>query len=113
MRAGFFKLACPLYIGCLVETGTQLDQCGDLFPSARSVSQGLNNRRIAAGAIKSNLDREHLGIQRGLFDQLDNWIETFVGMMQEDIPTAHHVKNVHMRWERRITRGLERPVPQL
>ena len=81
MRAGFLELACPLNIGSFVKPGTQLDQSSDLLPCRRCVHQGLDNRRIAAGTIKSDLDREHLRILRSLFDQLDNRIETFVGMM--------------------------------
>src|SRR4030095_6316106 len=113
MRAGFLQLARPLNIGRFIKSSAQLNQRSDLFPSYRCVNQGLNNRRIAAGTIKGDLDREHLRILCGLFDQFDNWVITFVGMMQKHVLTAHHFKNVDMWREGRVTRGLEWPVPQL
>src|SRR6266705_5490290 len=113
MRASFFQLACPLNVGSFVKSRAQLDQSSNLFPSNRCVNQGLNYRRIAAGAIKSNLDREHLRILGSFFDQLDNRIETFVWMMEQHILAAHYFKNVYMRRERRITRGLKGPVSQI
>src|SRR6266513_3166368 len=113
MRAGFLELACPVNIGSFIKPDAQLDQSSDLLPCRRCVHQGLDNRRLTAGTIKSNLDREHLRILRSLFDQLDSWIETFVGMMQKHVPPAHDFKNIHMLGKRRITRGLEWPVPQI
>src|SRR6266513_3166245 len=78
MRAGFLELACPLNIGSFIKPVAQHDQSSDLLPCLCCVQRSRDHLRIAAGTIKSNLDREQLRILRNLFDQLDNWIETFV-----------------------------------
>ena len=94
MRARFFQPACPLNIGRFIEARTQLDQSRDLLARVGRVDQGLHDGGIAARAIKGNLDRQHLRILCGLFDQFDDRIEAFVRMMQEHILFAHDLENL-------------------
>ena len=92
-------------IGGLVEAGAQFHQSGDLLAVVGGLDQRLDDGRITAGAIERNLDREHLRIGRGALDQFDNRIETFVGMMQQNILFAHDLENVGLRRQGRIGAG--------
>ena len=90
----------------------KFDHRGDLFAGRGRVNQRFDYRRIAAGAIKRDLDRQDLRIFRGRFDQLDNRIETFVGMMEQDILLAHHFEDIGMWRQGRIARRLEEAILQ-
>ena len=68
MRARFFQLARPFDIRRFIETRAQFHQRGDLFAGVGGVNQRFDNRRIAARAIKRDLDREHLRISARRFD---------------------------------------------
>ena len=68
MRAGFFQLARPLNVGRFIETRAQFHQRGHLLAGIGGVNERFDNRRIAARAVKRDLDREHLRIFGGSFD---------------------------------------------
>ena len=93
MRARFFQPARPLNIGGFIKTRAQFHQRGDLFAGVGGMNERFDDRRIAARAIKRDLDREHLRISGGGFDQLDDRIETLVGMMEQHILFAHDLEN--------------------
>ena len=57
--------------------------------------------------------REHVRIFRRALDQFDHRIETFVGMMQQNVLLPHHLKNIRMRRKGRIARRLKNAVFQL
>ena len=65
MRARFLQPARPLNVGRFVEARAQFDQRGHLFAGVGRVDQRLDDRRIAAGAVKRDLDCENLRILRG------------------------------------------------
>src|SRR5436305_13637704 len=81
MRARFLELPGPANIGGLIEAGAQFDQSGDLLAIIGSLDQSLNDRRITAGAIERDFDRQHLRIGCGTLEKPDKRIETLVGMM--------------------------------
>ena len=97
MRACFLEAARPLNVGGFIKAGTQLDDGGDLFAGSRRVHKCFYDRRIATGAIQSNLDRQHLLVLCGILYEFDDWIEAFVGMMQENILFAQDLENVGVR----------------
>ena len=66
MRARFLELARPLNIGRFIETRAQLDERGDLLAGGGGVHERFDDGRIAARAVKRDLDREHLRILRGV-----------------------------------------------
>src|SRR4029077_14993955 len=110
---GFLELPGPANIGSLVEAGAQFHQSGDLLAVVGGLDQRLDYGRTTAGAIERNLDRQNLRIGCGTLDKADNGIETFVGMMQQNILLAHDLENVGLRRQGRIGCGLERPIFQL
>src|SRR5437868_679545 len=112
MRACFLQLTGPANIGGLIKARAQFDQGGDLLAIVGGLDQRLDYGRIAARSVKRNLDREHLRIGGGALDKADNGIETFVGMMQQNILFAHDLENVGLRRQGRIGCGLKGPVFQ-
>src|SRR5262249_13100875 len=65
VSASFFELPGPADIGGFVETSTQFDQRRDLLAIVCGFDQRLDDGRITAGAIKRNLEREHLRVSCG------------------------------------------------
>ena len=62
VRAGFLEAASPLNVGRFIETRAQFHDGRDLFAGGGGVDQRFDDGRIAARAIKRDLDREHLRI---------------------------------------------------
>ena len=112
MRARFLQPARPLDVGGFIKARAQFHQRGDLFAGGGRVDQRFDDRRIAARAIKRDLDREHLRILRGVLDEFDDRIETFVGMMQEDVLFAHDLEDIGVRRQRGIARRLKDAILQ-
>ena len=113
MRAGFFQAARPLNVARFIKTRAQLDNRGDLFSRISRVDQRLHNRRISACAVQRDFDGEHLRILCRRLDQLDDFIETVVRMMQQHVLSSQHFEKIRMRRQRRIARRLKRTVLQL
>ena len=97
-------------VGGFIKAGAQLDDCSHLFAGSGRVHQGLYDRRIAAGAIQSNLDCQHLRVLRGVLDEFDDRVEAFVGMMQENVLFAQHLEDVGVCGEGRIARRLKNAI---
>ena len=83
--AGFFEPPRPLDIHRLIEAGAQFHDRGDLFSCLRRINQRLNDRRIAAGTIESDLDCQHLRVGCRFLDEFDNLIKAVVRMMQQHV----------------------------
>ena len=88
VRAGLLQLGRELDVRLLVEARTQLDDHGDVLAGLRRFDQRADDRRIAAGAVQSLLDREHLRIARGLLDEIDDRAETLERVMQQHVAGA-------------------------
>ena len=110
MRACFLQAPRPLNVGGFIKAGAQLDDRGHLFAGSGRVHQSLYDRRIAAGAIQSNLDRKHLWVLGGVLDEFYDRIEAFVGMMQKNILFAQHLEDVGVRGQGRIACGLKNAI---
>ena len=95
-----------------IEARPQFHDRRDLFAVFHRVHQRANDPRIAAGAIKRLLDREHVRVLRGLFEKIDDAAETFVGMMQQDVALANGGEQIGLAAQRRRHRRDERRVAQ-
>ena len=85
MAAALFKHFRPLDIVLLVKSGLQFYQGRHLLPVLRRLRQRRDDRGMSGDAVEGNLDREHLRICRSHPDQIHNRIESFIGMMEENI----------------------------
>ena len=110
MCARFLQLARPADVRRFVKTRAQLDQRGHLLSGVGGFDQSLHDGRVAAGAIERDFDGEHLRIGRGDFDEVDDRIEAFIRMVQQDILFADDFENIGRRRQRRIGGGLKRPI---
>src|SRR3546814_4475754 len=52
------------------------------------LDQRANDGRLIAGAIERLLDRDHVGIGGGLTEKGQDDVETFIGMMDDDVLAA-------------------------
>ena len=55
------------------------------LPLSAASCKRLDDRRIAAGAVKRLLDGQHAFVLGGGLDEIDDVAERFVGMMHQDI----------------------------
>jgi hypothetical protein len=106
--AGLLHLAGPGDIIGLIEPGFQLDEDRDLLFVAGGSDEGVEERRIPAGAIEGHLNREDLRIHGSLLEKRDDGLKTFVGMVQEDVVLADRLEAAPrgLKW-RREGRGEE------
>ncbi len=87
--AGFLKLARPLDIIGFVKAGAKLDDGGYLLAVLDGLHEGADDARIAAGAVKGLLDSEDLGVlARPAPRRLHDAVETFVGVMEQDVASS-------------------------
>jgi hypothetical protein len=85
LHAGAFKVACPADIGLLVEARLELDKRGDRLASLRGIDQRADDRAVIGGAVERLLDGQHVGIARGLEQELHHRVEGFIGVMDDQI----------------------------
>ena len=62
MTAGFFQRGTPVDIVLLVETGTHLDQYGDLFAVPGGAFQCRDHGTLSADAVERLFDRQHIRV---------------------------------------------------
>ena len=66
VHAGTFKLAGPVDVGILVESGLDLDQSQHLLAGMGCVDQRVDDRRVGAGTVQRLLDGQHPRVGGGL-----------------------------------------------
>ena len=81
MGAGFRQFPGTADIVFFIKTGFDLKQDRDLLSVPCGFYQRIHNGRVAADAIQSLLDRQHIRILRRFFQQPHHRIEGFVGMV--------------------------------
>ena len=92
LHAGFLQTARPADVGSFVETCFQFYDDGDFFTRG-GADECANDGRILAGAIKSLLDAENVGIVRGAFDKLHDGQIGIVWVVEKDVTLAQYVKH--------------------
>ncbi len=100
MDAGFLHDAGPFNIGGFVEAGFEFDDSGHLFPIGGGFDEGGDDGAVAAGAVEGLLDRQDAGIFGGFADKIEDAMEAFVGMMEEDVLTADGGEEIALVAER-------------
>ena len=94
LHAGAFEVARPADVGFLVEPRLQLDQGGDGFAGFGGLRQRAHDRRIVRGAVQRLLDRDHVGIARGLLQELHDHVERFIGVVDNQVFLTDRRKDV-------------------
>ena len=86
----------PPDVRLLVEAGLELDQGGHLLAALGRADQRLDDRACRTrGAVERLLDGEHLGVARGLADELlDRGGERVVRVVDQDVACAEHREEV-------------------
>ena len=94
--AGRLEGLGPFDVALLVEARLELDQDRDLFPVVGSVQKRLHDGCVAPYAIERPLHGQHVRVAGRLAGQLQHGAERVVGMVQEDVVTAHHGEHVRL-----------------
>ena len=95
MHAGAFELAGPRDVGVLVETSLDFHQSQHLLAGMSGVDQGVDDRRVGAGAVQGLLDGQHLRVRGGLRKEgLHGSGEGVIGVMQQDVALADGGENI-------------------
>lgn len=113
MDARLFHFPSPSDIVGLIEAGFEFDQNRDLFFIAGGGDEGVEEGGVAAGAVESHLNGENLGIGRGLFEERDDGLKTFVGMMEEDVVLPDGIEGAGGGCERRGDGGGEERIVEV
>jgi hypothetical protein len=75
----------------------QLHQRGHLLFFFDGFQQRLHDGRIAARAIQADFDGQHVGIVRGLLQEIDHGLERFVGVMQKNVLVLDQSEQILVR----------------
>ena len=89
MDPRLFEATGPADVRCLVEPGLELNEHGDLLALFGRLDAGIDDRAAAGGAVERDLDGQHVGVVRGLVDELnDRAAERLVRVLNENITSS-------------------------
>src|SRR5271165_676859 len=94
LRAGSLQIPGPADVGLFVKARLQFDQRGDGLARFRRVDEGSHDRAVGRGAIERLLYCDHIGIVRRLIEELDDDVERFVRMMDDEIFLPNRCKAI-------------------
>ncbi len=95
VHAGLLKFAGPRDVALLVEPRLDLDQREHLLAVARRLDQGVDDGRVARGAVQRLLDGQHLGVGGGLRQEgLHRRGERVVRVVQQHVGAADRLEHV-------------------
>src|SRR5947209_15942887 len=84
----------PLDIIFLVKTGFDLDERRYLFTKLGGTDEGIYNRRIRSGSIKTNFYRLYVVVLGSLCDKFSDRTVSRIRMMNENIALSQGLKNI-------------------
>src|SRR5262245_390971 len=84
VNAALLERTRPDDVRLFVEARLELDDRCDLFSELGGASERLHDLRVAACAVERLLDREDIRIVGSSRQELDDWIEGLVRMMEKD-----------------------------
>ena len=93
LSASIDEIGGTFEIACFIEAGFQLHEHGDVLAGLRGTNQGGDDAAVLGGAVEDLFDRDDVRICGGFFDEGEDGIEAFKGMMQEDVATFDGVKD--------------------
>ena len=85
LRPRPLEIPRPADVGLFVEARLELDERGDRLAGLRGLDQGSDDRAVGRGAIERLLDRDDIRIMRRLVEELNDDVERFVGVMDDQI----------------------------
>ena len=89
MDPRLFEPTGPPNVRGLVESGLEFDEHGDLLALFGRLDAGIDDRAAAGGAVERDLDGQHVGVVRGLVDELnDRAAERLVRVLNENITSS-------------------------
>ncbi len=95
VHAGLLELPRPADVGLLVEARLDLDEGEHLLAGLGRVDERLDDRAVARGAVEGLLDREHVGVGRGLLEEGDDARrERLVRVVQEHVAPRDGLEDV-------------------
>ena len=110
MHPGALHRLGPDDIVLLIEAGLQFHDRRHLLTLLAGVNERLHNGRVAANAVESLLNRQHMRVFGGSLDKVNYRREGVVGVMQQHIALTDRVKNIaaatQHRWQRRHMRRI-------
>ena len=85
LRARPLEIPRPADVGLFVETRLELDERGDRLAGLRRLDQGSDDRAVGRGAVERLLDRDDIRIVRRLVEELNDDVERFVRVVDDEI----------------------------
>ena len=91
VASGLLKALGPLDVVALVETRTQLEQCGHVFAVFSCGNKGLGQARLACQAVQRDFDAHDVGVDRGFLEQLHECVHGFIRVREQHVMAKHLV----------------------
>ncbi len=88
LNAGALQIAGPLDVGLLVEAGLELHQRRHRLAGFRRLGECGDDGRMLGGAVQRLLDRHDVGVVRRLQYELDDDVEGFIRVVDDDVLLA-------------------------
>jgi hypothetical protein len=114
VRPRLLERAGPANVPLFVEARGQFHDHGDLFVAFGGALQAGEQRGADTRAIQRLLDREHIGVVRGLRQEGDDRIVRLIGMVQQQILIVENREEIRLlsrqdvdRWERTVAQLLK------
>ena len=85
LDSGALERARPHQILLLVEARLQFDDGGDRLAGLGGGDQGVDHRRLLAGAVERLLDRDDVRVLGRLAEEGDDDVEALIGVVDEDV----------------------------
>src|SRR6185295_623349 len=86
--AGPLQVLRPAQVALLVEAGLELYQRGNRLAHPGRFTQRGDDRRVVGRAVQRLLDRDHIGIARGLAQELHYDVEAFIRVVHQYVAAA-------------------------
>ena len=93
VHAFVFQLPSPLDIVFFIESGLQFDKDGHLLPVDAGFHQCVDDGRSWIETIECLFDREDVWIIGRFADEIHNWHETIIWMIQQYVLLSHCVED--------------------
>ena len=102
LRAHRFQAFGPVDIGFFVKARFELDHHHHLFAAPRGFNQQIHQHRFGARAVDGLLDRQHIGVEHRITQELHHRLETFERVVQQHITLAQLLEHRARRLQARV-----------
>ncbi len=107
LRADRLEPLGEIDVDLFVEARLQLDDDRHFLAAPRRFFEDVDHYRADTGAVQRHADRDDLGVGGRLAQELDDRLEAFEGVMQQDVIAPDRLEEVGARRKLRLATPVE------